>query len=113
MNPNSLPPFVLPLDLAAFSLPLGTNVIVTTLITARIWYLSPRKARNMRSAQSPTGTGQAAINIVVESGMLYLAVQLVLVVLFSIEHPAQGIVAAIAVQIYVRIPHPWKAENSL
>jgi hypothetical protein len=85
---------------------------VTTLITARIWYLSPRKARNMGSAQFPTGTGQAAIDIVVESGMLYLAVQIVFVILFSIEHPAQGIVGVIAVQIYVRIPHPWKAENS-
>jgi hypothetical protein len=115
MNPNSPidPPSAIPLGLAAFSLPLGTNVIVTTLITARIWYLSPRKARNMPSAQFPTGTGQAAIDIVVESGMLYLAVQLVLVIFFSIQHPALPIVGAIAVQIYVRIPHPWNAENSL
>jgi hypothetical protein len=101
------------LGLAAFSLPLGTNVIVTTLIATRIWYLSPRKARNMRSAQFPTRTGQAAIDIVVESGMLYLAVQLIFVVLFAIRHPAQGIVGVIAVQIYVRIHHSWKAENSL
>lgn len=100
------PPSLIPLGLAAFSLPLGTNVVVTSLITARIWYLSPRKARNMSSAQFPTRTGQAAIDIVVESGMLYLAVQLVFVILFAIGHPAQGIVGVIAVQIYVRIPHP-------
>ena len=103
------PPSLVPLGLAAFSLPLGTNVIVTTLICVRIWYLSPRKARNMPSAHS--GTGRAAIDIVVESGMLYLAVQLIFVVLFAIGHPAQGIAGVIAVQIYVRIPHPWKAEN--
>ena len=45
--------------------------------------------------------------------MLNLAVQLIHVILYAIGHPAMGIVAAIAVQIFVRIPHPWKAENSL
>lgn len=102
INPNSpiAPPSLVPLGLAAFTLPLGTNVIVTTLISLRIWYLSPRKAHNMRSARFPTGTGQAAIDIVVESGMLYLAVQLIFVILFAIRHPAQGIVGVIAVQIY-------------
>ena len=108
-----MPPSIIPLNLAAFSLPLGTNVLVTSLIAARIWYLSPRKARNMGSAQFPTQTGQVAVDIVVESGMLYIAVQLVLVVLFAIVHPAVNIVRVIAVQIYVRIPYPWKAENSL
>ena len=67
----------------------------------------------MRSAQFPTKTGQAAIDIVVESGMLYLVVQLIFVILFAIQHPAWGIVGVIAVQIYVRIPHPWKAKNSV
>jgi hypothetical protein len=41
------------------------------------------------------------MGIVIESGVLYLAVQIVLVTLFAIGHPAQGIVAVIAVQIYV------------
>ena len=108
INPNM--PMVFhagrPLSLNAVFLPLGTNVIVPALICARIWYLSPRKARDMRSAYFPTGTGQAIIKIVVESGMLYLAVQLIFVVLFSIGHPAHVIVAMIAVQIYVRIPYP-------
>ena len=81
-------------------------MIVTSLIAGGIWYLSPRKARNMNSAQFPTRTGRAAIDIVIESGMLYLAVQMVFVILFAIRHPAQGIVGVIAVQIYVRIPHP-------
>ena len=107
------PPSLRPLTIAAFSLPLGTNVVVTSLIAARIWYLTPRKARNIGGAQFPTRTGQAAINIIVESGMLYLAVQLVFVILFVIGHSVEGIVGMIAVKIYVRIPHPWKVENSL
>jgi hypothetical protein len=102
------PPSLVPLGLAAFTLPLGTNLIVTSLIAGRIWYLSPRQARNMNSAQFPTRTGRAAIDIVIESGMLYLAVQIVFVILFAIRHPAQGIVGVIAVQIYVRIPHPLR-----
>jgi hypothetical protein len=76
--------------------------MVTTLIAVRIWYLSPRGARDSRGARFPMDTGRAAIDIVVESGMVYLAVQLVFVVLFAIRHPAQGIVGVIAVQIYVR-----------
>jgi hypothetical protein len=67
----------------------------------------------MGSAQFPTRTGQAVIDIVVESGMLYLAVQLVFVILFAIGHPAADIFRVIAVQIYVRIPYRWRAENSL
>ena len=119
MSPNSpiTPPSVIhrqfPFNLAATSLPLVTNVVVTSLIAARIWCLSPRKARNMGSAQFPTRTGQAVIDIVVESGMLYLAVQLVFVILFAIGHPAADIIRVIAVQIYVRIPYRWKAENLL
>ena len=96
------------LVLAAYSLPLGTNVIVTTLVAGRIWYLSPRKARNMRSSswQFPTGIGRAAIDIVIESGMLYLAVQLIFVISFAGRLPSVGIVIGISVQIYVRILHP-------
>ena len=113
INPNSpiAPPSLVPLGLAAFSLPLATNVVVTTLIAARIWYLSLRNARNVGSAQFSTRTGQATIDIVVDSGMLYLVVQFVFVVLFAIGHPAQGIVGVIAVQIYVRIPSPMKGPE--
>jgi hypothetical protein len=50
----------------------------------------------------PTGPARAAIDIVVESGVLYLAVQLVFVTLLAIRHPAQAIVGPMAVQIYVR-----------
>jgi hypothetical protein len=96
MAPTSL----VPLGLAGFILPLITNVIVTTLIVMRIWYLSPRKVRDMHSARFPTGTGRAVIDIIVESGMLYLVVQLAWVILFAIGHPAQDIAGVVAVQIY-------------
>ena len=72
-------------------------MIVTSLIAGGIWYLSPRRAHNMNSVQFPTRTGRAAIDIIIESGMLYLAVQFVFVILFAIRHPAQGIVGVIAV----------------
>ena len=104
---------LVPFGLAIFLLALGTNVIVTTLIAGRIWYLSPRKARKIGGVQFPIGIGRATIDIVIESGMLYLAVQLIFVILFATRHPAQTIASVIAVQIYVRIPHPWKVENSL
>ena len=67
----------------------------------------------MRSVQFPTGTGWTIINIVVESGMLQLVVQLIFVVLCVIGNPVLGIARVIAVQIAVRIPYPWKAKNSL
>ena len=94
---------LLALILTTFCLPLATNLMVTTLIVGRIWYLSPRKACNIRSTQFPKGTGRAAIEIVIESGVLSLAVQLVFVILIIIGHPALSAVGAIAVQIYVSI----------
>ena len=103
------------LVLAAISLPLGTNVIVTTLIAGRIWCLSPRNARKMCSVywQFPTGIGRASIDIVIESGMLYFVVQLIFVISFCSGLHSLGIVTGITVQIYVRILHPLKAEDSL
>jgi hypothetical protein len=94
-------PFVF-LGLAGFILPLCTNVLLTALVAARIWYLSPRKPHDALGGRFPTGTGRAAINVVIESGMLYLVVQLIFVILFYMRHPAQAVVAMIAVQIYVR-----------
>ena len=101
IDPN--PTMVVALFLTSLCLPFFTNVIVTTLIVGRIWYLSPRTACKMHSAQFPKGTGRAAIDIVIESGVLCLAVQLIIVILLIIGNPAQLVVGAISVQIYVRI----------
>ena len=90
-------------NLAAFVIVTASNAIVTTLIAVRIWYLSPRRRRDVLGPNFPTRTGRAAFAIVVESGMLYLAVQLCFIILYSIRHPAQAIISMMAVQIYVRI----------
>ena len=101
IDPNSA--MDVALFFTTFCLSLVTNVIVTTLIVGRIWYLSPQTACKMRIAQFPKGTSRAAIDIVIESGVLYIAVQLIIVILLIIGNPAQLVVGAIAVQIYVRI----------
>ncbi|KAG2072813.1 hypothetical protein BDR04DRAFT_1095986 [Suillus decipiens] len=92
------PPVTVPLGLAGYILPLATNVIVTSLIVYRIW-ISSHVVK-----QSPVVIGQGASNrammLIIESGALYLMAQLVFVVLFAIQHPAIGIVAVIATQIY-------------
>ena len=54
-----------------------------------------------RARHSTTRLARNAIAIIVESGALYLATQLVFVVLVNTTQPAQAIVAVMAVQIYV------------
>jgi hypothetical protein len=100
-NPTSPapPPALVPLGLAGYILPLATNVMVTSLIVYRIWF-SSRVVK-----ESPVDIGQGASHrammLIIESGMLYLVTQLVFVVLFAMQHPAEGIMAVIAAQIYV------------
>ena len=87
---------------ATFIVSVCVNATVTTLIVMRIWYISPHKRHDILP-NFPAGIGWAAIVIVVESGALYLSVQLVYCVLYAIGHPAQYILMGIAPQIYVRI----------
>ena len=115
MDPSApiVPPSLVPVGLAGFVLPLCTNVMVTGLIAGRIWMLSPHKVYDLRGVYFPEGTGRQAIDIVIESGALYLVVQLVFVILFAMHHPAQGVVGVIAVQIYVCNFFCWyKAASS-
>jgi hypothetical protein len=101
INPASPTPphHLVPLGLATYTLPLCTNVTVTSLIVYRIWSTS------RASSDSPLDIGQGitrrAMMLSIESGALYLVVQLVFVVLFAIPHPAEAILAVMAVQIYV------------
>lgn len=96
------PAIVVPLALAGYSLPLCTNVIVTGLIVYHIWHYS----YNLPSSPVFVGHSAArrAMTLVIESGLLYLLTQLVYVTLFALQHPAMGIIAVMAVQIYVRLP---------
>ena len=97
-----MPPSALfPLAETCLFLPLGANVVVTILIAGRIWYHSPHNIDDLGPVGVLFRTGRAALGIVIESGMLYLAAQLTFVVLFIIRHPAQDIALVIAVQIYV------------
>jgi hypothetical protein len=93
------PAAVAALGLAGYILPLATNVVVTFLIVYRIW-ISSRIVK-----ESPVVIGQGASHrammLIIESGALYLIIQFVFVVLFAIQHPALGIVAVMATQIYV------------
>ncbi|KAI0716740.1 hypothetical protein C8Q76DRAFT_591603, partial [Earliella scabrosa] len=98
------PPAIIPLGLATYSLPLATNVITTGLIVGKLrWMLHSTVLVGGRSTgifQRGYGAVQRAAGIFIESGVLYLITQLILVVLFSIDHPANLIVSEIAVQVY-------------
>ena len=104
------PPAIIPLGLATYSLPLATNVITTGLIVGKLrWMLHSTVLAGGRSTgmfQRGYGAVQRAAGIFIESGVLYLITQLILVVLFSIDHPANLIVSEIAVQVYVSTTAP-------
>ena len=87
---------IVPLGLASYTLPLCTNIIVTTLIVVRIYNLT----RNTKSASK--FRLRSVVYILLESGVLYALVQLVFVTLYAIQHPAQYILVPMAVQVYVR-----------
>ena len=109
------PDAVVPLTTAGYALPLCTNVMATGLIVYKIWrtayYTVPGTSDS--TLEGTTRVAHSAMSIVVESGMLYLATQLVFVVLVSIKHPAQAIVAVMAVQIYVRVECTFLSSTSL
>ena len=96
------PAAIVPLGTAGYVLPLATNAMATVLIVVRLW-LTARGAEQ-RVGTRMRGTvraAQRAVAIIVESGLLYLVTQLVFVVLFALGHPAQAILAVVAVQVYV------------
>jgi hypothetical protein len=101
MDPTSPapPPVLVPLGLAGYVLPLATNVIVTTLIVYRIWFSS--RVVKESPVDIAQGASHRAMMLIIESGALYLLTQFIFVVLFAIQHPAEGIMAVIATQVYV------------
>ena len=94
------PAAIVPLTTAGYALPLCTNVMATGLISFKIWHTT-RLRKGDAALHSTTRLARNAIAIIVESGALYLATQLVFVVLVNTTQPAQAIVAVMAVQIYV------------
>ena|ERR1700761_5026761 len=94
------------LGLASFAIPLCFNFIVTGLIVGRIWYKGRNSTLALQSSggvRSRSNHIQHAMAILIESGMLYFAVQFVETVLQALGHPAQILVAFVATQIYVCI----------
>ncbi|KAH9852222.1 hypothetical protein C2E23DRAFT_731263 [Lenzites betulinus] len=109
-----LPPAAIPLLTAGYALSLCTNVIASGLLVGRIWWMTRTplaapvgapataavSAEDHPALRSTVRLARRAIAVIVESGLIYLAVQIVLVVLVSSSNNAEGIVAAIAVQLY-------------
>ncbi|KAH7930154.1 hypothetical protein BV22DRAFT_1028657 [Leucogyrophana mollusca] len=91
------PADLVPLGIAGYVLPLATNVVVTGLIAYRIWDSSRDINYNLIGG---TGAARRALTLIIESGALYLVVQLIFVVLFAMANPAEAIMGVIAVQIY-------------
>ncbi|KAI0754396.1 hypothetical protein C8Q80DRAFT_1226442 [Daedaleopsis nitida] len=103
LSPSSpVPPAaIVPLGTAGYVLPLATNIMTTALIVAKLWLTAYNAQRRIGDRlPGAVHAAQRAVAIIVESGLLYLVTQLVFVVLFALGHPAQAIVAVVAVQIY-------------
>lgn len=73
--------------------------MVTSLIVYRIW--SSSRTVPDSPLQIGQGASRRAMMLIIESGSLYLLFQLVFAVLFAVQNPAEGILAVMAVQIYV------------
>lgn len=97
-SPTGPTPIIVPLGLADWILPLCTNVICTSLIVGRIWYMSRETTIYGLSKRSYS---RRAIDVMIESGALYFVVQLVFVVVYGLNHPSENIMVEIATQIYV------------
>jgi hypothetical protein len=100
INPKApqAPAAIVPVGTAGFSLSLCLNFIVSALIVARIWHTS--RQNRLHGLSHSNNSVHRAVGIVVEAGLLFLAVQFVFVVLFAIAHPAQAILVPVATQVY-------------
>ncbi|KAJ7901277.1 hypothetical protein B0H13DRAFT_2195892 [Mycena leptocephala] len=96
------PEAIVPMGTATFAISLALNLMVTGLIVSRIWWMT-RDNRKQGVPHSKNSISRA-MEIVVESGMLFLGVQFAFVVLFALEHPAQAVVEPIATQVYAIAP---------
>jgi hypothetical protein len=92
----SPPASIIPLGDVAFALPLGVNFLLTALIAGRIWYIT----RSVNSWKHRNAI-RIAMEVIVESGALILASQLIFVVLWGIQSNAQNIAVSATLQIYV------------
>ncbi|KAF8514433.1 hypothetical protein BU17DRAFT_52557 [Hysterangium stoloniferum] len=93
---------------AVLTLPLCTNVMITGLIVGRLLYMGwSTQSQFSEESRTSQSNGKNTVfliwrvcNIFIESGMIYLAAQLILVVLFASKNPAAKVVGYPIVQIY-------------
>ncbi|EEB92259.1 hypothetical protein MPER_09261 [Moniliophthora perniciosa FA553] len=73
--------------MALFALSMGTNIIVTALIAGRIWYIGHRTSKHLGKQHGAKYS--RALAMIVESGALYSASLLILLILFAMKNDAQ------------------------
>jgi hypothetical protein len=85
----------------SFTLSLCLNIVVTALIAGRIYYMIRRRVSALPQSQIRQYMG--IVGIVVESGAIFCAGQIVFVTLWSLQSGAVTVVAHPMAQIYVRL----------
>lgn len=100
------------LGLAGWSLDLVVNISVTLVIAARLWYMG-MKVTSMTSSRTHSSDQQwnkylAPIFTIIESGALFAAVTIVMLILYLTGNPvtlaALGIATQLAVRRHVAVP---------
>jgi len=91
------PTIVVPLGTASFALSLAVNFLTTSLIIGRIWYMARGTSITRRDRNDAV---RIATGVIIESGALFFMFQLLFVVLFAIQHPAQAVAIEMCIQIY-------------
>jgi hypothetical protein len=91
-NASFAPPSVYRNAEVALGLPLGTNILLMSLIIGRIWYIS---------RDTPARWITKTVTMFIESGTLVVVAQFASCVLFILNHPGQNIATCTAVQLYV------------
>jgi len=87
---------------ALFSLSLATNILVTSLIAGRIYWISRKTKRLLGSKHSQKY--QNAVAIIVESGAIYSVSLMTLLILYCLKTNAQYIVYDALAQIMGIVP---------
>ena len=97
-----IPEWYLPAVVSIFSLSLAANAVVTSLIVYKIMSVY-RDLQTVGNCTSVRGSrGIYPVSILVESGLVTLAAQLVQTVLYKVDTNRFGIVSGIVVMLYVR-----------
>ncbi|KAF9804983.1 hypothetical protein IEO21_09251 [Rhodonia placenta] len=101
-------PVVKGLGLAGWSLDLVVNISVTLVIAARLWYMG-MKVTSMTSSRTHSSDQQwnkylAPIFTIIESGALFAAVTIVMLILYLTGNPVTLAALGIATQLAVTTP---------